>query len=547
MISGVNGKKVHTNLFLPRKPLLYLPAMDTPQSTEKTADLTMNKQDEAAGLELGTFDSNPSADVLPGGRLPGSNDDVRFVTTRKELWSYYTYYVGNNALAGWSASDPSQPCNSSEPCMLGPFAGQVRDINSIVLLCNGISFAIQAGMFLLIGSFADYGSWRPWITISFTVLAWGISFGWLGVETPDKWQAAAVLYIIGLIAYQGALTFWTAAFPQLARDLPEMMESEKQLLAGEKDIQEHETLDVMSRNRISNMSFVICNAGEVVILAIMVGILKAVNSDAGVEQNTKAFSILIAFSAACWILCAIPWFVLEKHRPGKALPAGSNYFTVACKNVWYALKECLKLKQTFLYLIFYFLMGDTLNTTVTVVGTLQNSIVAYSTLQLTLLLIVGIFSSAVGSYVFWIIQKKFKINTKTMLLVNVVFILLLDGWGFLGIWLNNFGFKNVWEVWVYQAFYGFFVCPWYSYSQTMISEVVPKGKEFLFFALFSIIGKTSSFIGPFVSSAIIDRSGNDNMPFAFLLGLGIASSFLLIMVDVKKSRIECKEYLEKEA
>jgi MFS-type transporter involved in bile tolerance (Atg22 family) len=80
----------------------------------------------------------------------------------------------------------------------------------------------------------------------------------------------------------------------------------------------------------------------------------------------------------------------------------------------------------------------------------------------------------------------------------------------------------------------------------MISEVVPKGKEFLFFALFSIIGKTSSFIGPFVSSAIIDRSGNDNMPFAFLLGLGVLSSFLLMMVDVKKSRRECKEYLEKE-
>lgn len=80
----------------------------------------------------------------------------------------------------------------------------------------------------------------------------------------------------------------------------------------------------------------------------------------------------------------------------------------------------------------------------------------------------------------------------------------------------------------------------------MISEVVPKGKEFLFFALFSIIGKTSSFIGPFVSSAIIDRSGNDNMPFAFLLGLGLASTILLLLVDVGKSRRECKDYLEKD-
>lgn len=38
------------------------------------------------------------------------------------------------------------------------------------------------------------------------------------------------------------------------------------------------------------------------------------------------------------------------------------------------------------------MLGDSLNTTVTVIATLQNSIVAYNTLQLTYLLIVGIVS-----------------------------------------------------------------------------------------------------------------------------------------------------------
>lgn len=38
----------------------------------------------------------------------------------------------------------------------------------------------------------------------------------------------------------------------------------------------------------------------------------------------------------------------------------------------------------------YFLLGDSLNTTVTVIATLQNSVVEYNTLQLTYLLIVGI-------------------------------------------------------------------------------------------------------------------------------------------------------------
>lgn len=96
------------------------------------------------------------------------------------------------------------------------------------------------------------------------------------------------------------------------------------------------------------------------------------------------------------VLCALPWFFLEKRRPGLSLPPGTHLLTIGFKQTHVALRECLRLKQTFLYLIFYFLMGDVLNTTVTVIGTLQNSVVAYSTLQLTLLLIVGIVTQGLG-------------------------------------------------------------------------------------------------------------------------------------------------------
>ncbi|CAE6427906.1 unnamed protein product [Rhizoctonia solani] len=441
--------------------------------------------------------------------------DPKWQTSKRELWSYYLYYVGNNGLAGFNYG-PSQfqnllylagydraqspyaaPCEGDAVCVL-PFMGKVRDISSIVLITNGIAFAIQAVLFLVIGAWADYGSWRPNITIAFTVVAIAVAFAWLGVLEPSKWEAGVALYMLGLITYQGALTFWTAAFPGLARSLPEMQESKRALDAGETTLADHQTLDSLSRNRLSNVSFTICSAGEIVLLAVMVGMLKGMHADSSPEANTKAFSALIALSGGFWLICAIPW-------------------------------------------------GDVLNTCVTVIGTLQNSLASYSTLQLTYLLIVGIAAQMVGIYVFWLVQKRFKISTKKMLLFNAFWILMLCGWGLIGIWTTRFGFQHLWEIWAYQAFYGVFVCPWYAYSQTMISEVVPKGKEFLFFAMFSVIGKTSSFIGPFVSSAIIDDSNNNNMPFAFLLGLGVFSFMLLILVDVDKSRVECTEYLAAEA
>ncbi|KAI0648981.1 autophagy-related protein 22-like protein [Trametes meyenii] len=486
-------------------------------------------------------------------------------TTRLELWAFYVYYIGNNGLSGFNFGpsqfqnllflagyDPSQPpftapCGADTDCVL-PYLGSVRDVNSIVLLTNGISFALQAAVLLLIGAWADYGRWRPNITIFFTVLAVAVSFAWLGVDDPSRWQAGVALYILGLITYQCALTFWTAAFPGLARDLPEVQDSAEKLLSGEKSTSEHADLESMERNRISNVSFAVCSAGEIVILAVMVGILKGLHSDASTENNTKAFSVLIAFSGGVWLLCALPWFLIEKRRPGLALPAGASMLTIGFKQTWVALRECMRLKQTFLYLIFYFLMGDVLNTTVTVIGTLQNSVVSYSTLQLTLLLIVGIVAQGAGIYLFWLVQKRFQISTKTMLCFNVFWILILTVWGLIGIHTDKFGFKHVWEIWLYQAYYGLMVCPWYAYSQTMISEVSPLPQMFLFFALFSVVGKTSAFIGPLVSSAIITASGNnDNYPFVFLFILGALSTVFLYLVDVGKSRAECEEFVQAEA
>lgn len=85
-----------------------------------------------------------------------------------------------------------------------------------------------------------------------------------------------------------------------------------------------------------------------------------------------------------------------------------------------------------------------------------------------------------------------------------------------------------------------------------MSEVTPRGKEFLFFALFGIIGKTSSFVGPFVSSAIIDRSGSSgidstSLAFYFLMPLSLVSTIGLMMgVDVRKSKKEQDIFLMEE-
>lgn len=82
-----------------------------------------------------------------------------------------------------------------------------------------------------------------------------------------------------------------------------------------------------------------------------------------------------------------------------------------------------------------------------------------------------------------------------------------------------------------------------------ISEITPHGKEFLFFSLFGIIGKTSSLIGPIICSAIIDgsSSGNSSTPFYFLMPLSLVSFVgLLFFVDVSQSKKEQELFLKNE-
>lgn len=225
-----------------------------------------------------------------------------------------------------------------------------------------------------------------------------------------------------------------------------------------------------------------------------------------------------------------------------------NIFTVGFQQLYIAASEIWQLKQSLIYLIGYFLLGDSLNTTVTVISTLQNTLVSYNSLQSTYLLLVGIVFQAIGIWAFWTIQKRWELSTKTMFDAVAFFTVGLDVWGLIGIWTTKFGFHNVWELWVYQVYYSLFVCPWYSYSQIMISEVTPRGREFLFFSLFGVIGKTSSFVGPLVGSKIIDDSGgNNSTPFYFLLAVSLVSFvWLYWLVDLKKSRIEQAEFLERE-
>ncbi len=163
------------------------------------------------GLEKGSG-INDQAPVAP------DQFDPKNETSKWEIWAYYSYYIGNNGLTLFNfAPTAFQNLLSEAAGDVGTlrFAGVNRTINSIVLVSNGISFAIQIVLFLIVGSYAgmnfrnsgmlsvrtdgspDFGHSRPNILIVLSIVAFAIGFTWMGVYTSNKWHVAAGLYIVG--------------------------------------------------------------------------------------------------------------------------------------------------------------------------------------------------------------------------------------------------------------------------------------------------------------------------------------------------------------
>lgn len=199
---------------------------------------------------------------------------------------------------------------------------------------------------------------------------------------------------------------------------------------------------------------------------------------------------------ADWLILGLPWFIFQQARPGPSLPKGSLYLSIGWKQVYLSLLEMRHLPQTFMYLLAFFMLADGLNTTSTLVSIVQNEVISFSFLQLTYLGLSQAATSIVSTFGFWYIQKYFGLRTKSMFMVTNVFSVLIPLYGMVGLWSDKVGYHHVNDFWIYNIVFGLFQAPYYSYSQTMMSEFTPRGYEGMFFGLFGITNRAVCFRSP---------------------------------------------------
>ncbi|KAH9836563.1 MFS general substrate transporter [Rhodofomes roseus] len=499
---------------------------------------------------------NKVSDIMVDAKPVASANTEEPVVTRRELWSYYLYcnaatngvgpliyylilFQGFATSAGWDPSQgPGSTCANSGQCVL-PWGSGTKSVSSIVLVANGISFAIMTVLFTSIGPIADYGTVGRWLLLVVTIIFWGSQFASMALTKPSRWEAVMVLYIVSYVSYGAILVFAAAVFPRLVRNTPHARRVREKLDNQEITGEQSELEESLEKNRISNISVWHSFVGTIPMLCLDLAILLPLANNVLVDSYTIVLTNVYSVLLGVW------WFIFQQPRPGPPLPKGEHYLTIGWKQIWIVLKQWRKLPYTFVYLFAFFLLSDGMNTTGTLVTICQNDQVQFSFLQSTYLTLAQAVAATAGILGFWWIQKYWKISTKKMFAVTNVFTVLIPLWGMIGLWTTNFGFRQTWEFWAYNVVFGLFQGPYYSYAQTMMAELAPPGFDNMFFGLFGLSNRASSLIGPNVIQAIINETQNNWKGFPFLFALCAAACLVIWLgVDVVKGRRDAVAWAE---
>lgn len=332
----------------------------------------------------------------------------------------------------------------------------------------------------------------------------------------------------------------------MVRDLKELIQSEHDVKTGVKSPEEHAKLDQYERAQLYNRCNIVGSALVVFAYSISVGISAGVGF-ADNEALIRSYRILMGYFGAVTVITTVPFLIIQKHRPGQQLPAGSSFFTAGPKQVWSAMKSARRLKHCILYLIAWCILQESWGTWYNIVGILQNEVIHYSPLKLNAMSLLADLAGGSGTVVMFLLQKRFRFSVKAAVRFGACMTVPPCLWGGIGMFTGAIGFHHTWEFWVAQC-WNFMTASWGAYSVTMVSEVVPAPKAMMFFALFNTFGKTSGFIGPFITAAIIERAGgNTNAAFWFIFALGCLGVFVIFQVDPEQAKIDNALFLEREA
>ncbi|KAF9100867.1 Autophagy protein 22 [Mortierella sp. AM989] len=410
------------------------------------------------------------------------------------------------------------------------------DTASFSLYCISVSVFLQAVVFISMGALADHGTRRKTFLMTFSFIGAISTILFAAIRTASLYWLAGVLVIISNVAFGASWVLYYAFIPTLARDHPDVIAAKHNADNGNESWSDYQFIKDKVSNSLSSHSMAVGYAAGVGLLIVAAGIALAM------DQTTYSMQLGIALTGLWWLCVSFFTLKFMPAQPGEPLSGKVNLLLYSWVRLGKTLSQAKSLKETFKYLISWFILSDGSSTIISLAIFMGKKKFLLNNTQLMIGAILVPFSALVGTYMWLFIQRKLNLTSKqTLLAISAAFavvpIYVLIGFS------EVFGLVYQVEIWPCLVYFGLMLGAFQSFSRVMYASLIPKGKESEFFSLYGITDKSSSWLGPLITGAIIENN-DTRWGFVFPLCMMLIPLAIIMWVDVEKGIKDAENFSE---
>jgi UMF1 family MFS transporter len=287
----------------------------------------------------------------------------------------------------------------------------------------------------------------------------------------------------------------------------------------------------------------------------------------GKSHPSFSMRVILFVVGLWWAIFTIPTLLWLRPRPGPPLPTKHErsftgkqasrlqrffyYLSFSLRSFWTTLRRAIRLRQTLLFLVSWFLLSDAVATISGTAVLFARTELQMSTIAIALLSITSIGSGIIGAFAWPRIAARYALQSKTVLLLCVAGMEIIPLYGLLGYIplfkkLGFIGLQQAWEIYPIAVLHGIVMGGISSYARSVYAPLIPEGSEAAFFALYAVTDKGSSAFGPALVGWIVDHAGSIRPAFIFLAVLVVLPAPLLWKLDVEKGREDARNLADNE-
>lgn len=403
--------------------------------------------------------------------------------------------------------------------------------------------------------------------------------------SPATYYLAPILVILGVASLGCSFVLLNAFLPLLVANHPDNLHAKTFTSDSSSDDVELEALnpdnaahpihrsdpDKLSRDLERSAQISSKGVGYGYIAAVFVQIISIailyLFSKTEIQKRNPSLSIrvILFLVGIWWAACSIPTLLWLRPRPGPPLPSLDDgtfpsqkpsrlrtfmfYTKFSLSSFWRTLRRAIRLRQTLIFLISWFLLSDAVATISGTAVLFARTELHMGTIAIAMLSITSIGSGIVGAFAWPHVQRHFSLEPKTVLLCCVGGMEFIPLYGLLGYIpviqkLGFIGLQKAWEIYPIAVIHGIVMGGISSYARSVYAPLIPEGSEAAFFALYAVTDKGSSAFGPAFVGWLVDQAGTIRPAFIFLAILVVLPAPLLWLLNVEKGRKDARAMAE---